>query len=316
VGYLRLLPYRASTRVSAGERCRRGHSISVRRILLSASVIAASQSYAAGGVVPFALSLQADRQVISINDPSTHTVTITASAAGVAGIGAVSGFTDLRIVQDGAGDSGWFTIDILAPFDALSIGDGNAGPLIDGASGGQAAFPPAIPIDPRLDLFAFTFTDLALIERDITITITGRGGYFTTPEGQSLVPFVEFPAATITLSVVVPAPGTLVCMGLAAAGVLSGANGLKPGMVLSAEGQPHTAAGNDTMPLAMTGRVWVLCDASHGAIHRGDSLTTSMTPGHAMVATDDARASRAVIGKAMTELVEGRGMVLVLVNLQ
>jgi len=102
----------------------------------------------------------------------------------------------------------------------------------------------------------------------------------------------------------------------AVAGVLSGANGLKPGMVLSAEGQPHTAAGNDTMPLAMTGRVWVMCDASHGAIHRGDSLTTSMTPGHAMVATDDARASRAVIGKAMTELVEGRGMVLVLVNLQ
>jgi len=136
VGYLRLLPYRASTRVSAGERCRRGHSISVRRILLSASVIAASQSYAAGGVVPFALSLQADRQVISINDPSTHTVTITASAAGVAGIGAVSGFTDLRIVQDGAGDSGWFTIDILAPFDALSIGDGNAmKPLLDALRG-------------------------------------------------------------------------------------------------------------------------------------------------------------------------------------
>lgn len=101
----------------------------------------------------------------------------------------------------------------------------------------------------------------------------------------------------------------------AVAGVISGANGLSPGMVLSAESL-YTSAGGNTMPLAMTGRVWVLCDASHGPIRRGDALTTSTTPGYAMVVTDDARATRAVIGKAMTELKEGKGIVLVLVNLQ
>ena len=39
-------------------------------------------------------------------------------------------------------------------------------------------------------------------------------------------------------------------------------------------------------------------------------------PGHAMKATDRARATGAIIGKAMTPLAEGRGLVLVVVNLQ
>ncbi|MBC7834745.1 MAG: hypothetical protein H7Y88_06550 [Phycisphaerales bacterium] len=102
----------------------------------------------------------------------------------------------------------------------------------------------------------------------------------------------------------------------AVAGVLSGANGLCPGMVLSAEGQQHTAAADDTMPLAMVGRVWVLCDATRTPVRRGDALTTSATPGHAMGVTDDSKRGGTVIGKAMTELKEGKGLVLVLVNLQ
>jgi hypothetical protein len=61
------------------------------------------------------------------------------------------------------------------------------------------------------------------------------------------------------------------------------------------------------MPLAMAGRVWVLCDASHGAIRRGDALTTSAMPGHAMAAPDDGRRPGVVIGKAMTELNGARG---------
>ena len=45
-------------------------------------------------------------------------------------------------------------------------------------------------------------------------------------------------------------------------------------------------------------------------------LTTSATPGHAMKATDLGAAQGAIIGKAMTPLDDGRGLVLVLVNLQ
>jgi len=58
-------------------------------------------------------------------------------------------------------------------------------------------------------------------------------------------------------------------------------------------------------------------DASAGAVRPGDLLTTSDTPGHAMKVLDHARATGAVIGKAMSSLESGeRGLVLVLVNLQ
>lgn len=97
------------------------------------------------------------------------------------------------------------------------------------------------------------------------------------------------------------------------AGAISGANGLAPGMILRAQGEDMA---DGEHPIAMTGRVWVWCDASFGAITPGDRLTTSATPGHAMKADDPTHAHGAVIGKAMTPLAEGRGLVLVLINLQ
>lgn len=97
------------------------------------------------------------------------------------------------------------------------------------------------------------------------------------------------------------------------AGVVSGANGLQPGMVMKAQGQDKA---DGAQPVAMTGRVWCYVDASFGAVKPGDRLTTSSTPGHAMLAADGARCGGTVIGKAMTALPEGKGLVLVLVNLQ
>jgi hypothetical protein len=68
--------------------------------------------------------------------------------------------------------------------------------------------------------------------------------------------------------------------------------------------------------VALSGRVWCWCDATGGAIEPGDLLTTSATPGHAMKAADLSAAQGAVLGKAMTALPDGRGLVLVLVSLQ
>ena len=48
----------------------------------------------------------------------------------------------------------------------------------------------------------------------------------------------------------------------------------------------------------------------------GDRLTTASLAGHAMKAADAQRAAGAVLGKAMTSLDEGTGLVLVLVDLQ
>lgn len=95
------------------------------------------------------------------------------------------------------------------------------------------------------------------------------------------------------------------------AGVLSGANGIHPGIALKQNG-----ALDQGENVALTGRVYVLADAHSAPIKPGDLLTTSDTPGHAMKVMDHARAQGAILGKAMSSLSEGRGLVLVLVTLQ
>jgi hypothetical protein len=96
------------------------------------------------------------------------------------------------------------------------------------------------------------------------------------------------------------------------AGVISGAGGVKPGMVMSQAGSVADGA----LPVALTGRVYCWADASYGSIEPGDLLTPSDTPGHAMKVADYAKAQGAIIGKAMTSLKQGAGLVLVLVSLQ
>ena len=95
------------------------------------------------------------------------------------------------------------------------------------------------------------------------------------------------------------------------AGVVSGANDLPTGAVLG-----HLPGNEDAPAVALTGRVWVRCDATKHSIVPGDLLTTAETPGHAMKVIDYPRAQGATIGKAMTSLESGHGMVLVLVGLQ
>lgn len=95
------------------------------------------------------------------------------------------------------------------------------------------------------------------------------------------------------------------------AGIVSGANGIKPGVTLRQEGALESGEN-----VALSGRVYALADAGFGAIKPGDLLTTSATPGHAMRVKDRTKAQGAVIGKAMTGLNEGKGTILVLVSLQ
>jgi hypothetical protein len=96
-----------------------------------------------------------------------------------------------------------------------------------------------------------------------------------------------------------------------AAGVISGAGGIRPGLTMA---QKDRFSGEYTV--ALTGRVYALCDAKYGPIQPGDLLTTSATPGHSMKVSDYEKAQGAIIGKAMTGLREGTGLVLILVSLQ
>ena len=97
------------------------------------------------------------------------------------------------------------------------------------------------------------------------------------------------------------------------AGIVSGANGINPGVSMSQKGNDITEG---STPIALTGRLFALADASYSEIQPGDLLTTSDTLGHVMKVTDHSRAPGSIIGKAMTPLEEGKGYVLVLVSLQ
>ena len=93
-------------------------------------------------------------------------------------------------------------------------------------------------------------------------------------------------------------------------GVISGAKGISPGMIMAQEGSTADGA----YPIALTGRVYCLADTSNGDILPGDLITTSDRPGRCMKATDYSEAQGAILGKAMGRVMED--MVLVLVNLQ
>jgi hypothetical protein len=95
------------------------------------------------------------------------------------------------------------------------------------------------------------------------------------------------------------------------AGVVSGAGGIRPGATLANE-----PVGDDQTHVALTGRAYCLATAANGPIRPGDLLTTSDLPGHAMKAADTGRSQGAILGKAMSSLDDGEGLVLALVNLQ
>lgn len=96
------------------------------------------------------------------------------------------------------------------------------------------------------------------------------------------------------------------------AGVISGANGVKPGILMGQEG---TLADGQEL-VTISGRTYVQCNTLNGSIKIGDLLTSSSVPGEAMKATKRKKSSGAIIGKAMSNLESGSGYVLVLVNLQ
>jgi hypothetical protein len=95
------------------------------------------------------------------------------------------------------------------------------------------------------------------------------------------------------------------------AGVISGAGLYKPGIVLG-----RTPSRRGRVPLALAGKAHCKVDADYSSIEVGDLLTTSHTPGHAMKAEDPLQAFGAVIGKALTPLEAGRGLIPILIALQ
>lgn len=89
------------------------------------------------------------------------------------------------------------------------------------------------------------------------------------------------------------------------AGIVSGAGGLKPAIVL--DRRPGA------VPIALMGTAWCWCDATESPIAPGDLLTSSDRPGHARRADDMSRAFGALLGKALSALPSGTGLVRVMI---
>jgi hypothetical protein len=93
------------------------------------------------------------------------------------------------------------------------------------------------------------------------------------------------------------------------AGIVAGANNLGSGVKLG--------SGQFDCNVALAGRVYCNVDATYGKVAPGDLLTTSPTPGYAMIVQNHQKAQGAILGKAMESLEKGkRGQILVLVTLQ
>jgi len=150
---------------------------------------------------------------------------------------------------------------------------------------------------------------------DNTVVIDGEAGDIILRNADCAEQFDVDPAEVVD-------PGTVLVLGSGGllactaaydkrvAGVVSGAGELRPGIVLDGHGGGHRA------PVALVGKAYCNVTAEYGAIDVGDLLTTSTYRGFAMRATDPARSSGAILGKALGRLERGRGRVPVLVTLQ
>jgi hypothetical protein len=153
----------------------------------------------------------------------------------------------------------------------------------------------------------------------LTVAGTTRTGVLEITGGDLAEPFLIADSAGVRPGSVMilddKRPGHLRLSSLAydrrVAGVVSGAGGIEPGVILY---RRDNLAGERQVALA--GRVYALADASNAPITPGDLLTTSTIPGRVMKATDYQRARGAVVGKAMSSLQRGSGLVLVLVSMQ
>jgi hypothetical protein len=187
---------------------------------------------------------------------------------------------------------------------------GGAGPFLFGYNGGSLG-----TSDPNLPALSWDYNGNVWVSNGLsTATLTIRGGAdlaepFKIAAGKTAVP------QGAVLVIDDQNPGQLKLTDqpydTRVAGVVSGANGINPGIQMHQQGLLDGGRN-----VALSGRVYVQADTSNGAIKPGDLLTTSSLPGRAMRVSDHVRAQGAILGKAMSALNEGQGMVLVLVTLQ
>jgi hypothetical protein len=95
----------------------------------------------------------------------------------------------------------------------------------------------------------------------------------------------------------------------------------RPGM-LGADKNGTSRVDKNELPVAIIGIVPTKVSTENGSIHAGDLLTTSTTPGYAMkpiprrVGRSRIYPTGTILGKALEPLIQGKGVIKVLVTLR
>ncbi len=184
--------------------------------------------------------------------------------------------------------------------------------ILFGAGGGGAA-DMVLARNGRLGIGTLTPATLLDVDGEATVNVLNVAG---SDMAELFDVRAEESVPGMIVSIDAEHPGGLVLSSRAydraVAGIISGAGDLEPGMLL---GKDRTSE-EGSHPVSLSGRAYCYVDATKAPVQPGDLLTTSDVPGHAMKVIDYGKAQGAIIGKAMTPLVSGRGLVMVLVCLQ
>jgi hypothetical protein len=192
----------------------------------------------------------------------------------------------------------------------------SAGPVVVGNFGNPPNPAPAAQLEVR----ATGTTDLvrAYADSSLRFRISSVGN--VTADGTYTSPAADF--AELLPSAAVSGPGDVLV--IAADGRLEPSTGPYQAAVAGVHSTKPAFMGGDRpadggtapVPLAIIGVVPTKASAENGPIRPGDLLTTSSAPGHAMRCEGVERCFGRTVGKALTGLDAGTGVITVLVMLQ
>jgi phosphotransferase system IIA component len=246
--------------------------------------------------------------------PRGATVALRSDGSVNAGGSGVDGLILLNV----ASGKGAIRLDAKASSIALKNDAGTDTIELDGKTGNITVGKEAIRLDAKASSIA--------LKNDVgtdTIELDGKTGNITV-HGDIFVNGADFAEEFDLAGSNSPEPGTVMVIGQdgalrqsdapydkSVAGVISGAGGYRPGIVLDRQHSDDHRA-----PVALVGKVYCKVDAQYSPVAVGDLLTTSATAGHAMKVGDPLRAFGAIIGKALRPLEQGQALIPILIALQ
>jgi hypothetical protein len=188
------------------------------------------------------------------------------------------------------------------------------GAVLGGVGNASGSLPRTAPIDEEGNVYGRSFrpsaTDLASLV-EVTEPVEPGDVLVIDPEQAGRMSLARRAADSAVFGIVAAEPGVVLGSDPVTEVAAAPAVGLGAGAAVES---PSVAEGSSRVPVAVSGMVLCKVDAGYGSIRPGDLLTTSPTPGHAMLVHEPAAGT--ILGKALEGLDTGTGTIRVLVMLR